>query len=95
MASSKTQQTPGVSTSSLNPANAPSSSSHAARRRKNHRGGKKKRSRRKSFALPIDELAQDSANSEALDEVRESFYSRPGRNLSNTSIESEALLDHR
>lgn len=42
-------------------------------------------------------MVQDSANSEGLEELHksQSFYSRPGRNLSNTSIESEALLDHR
>jgi len=33
--------------------------------------------------------------SEGMDGVGEGFYSRPGRNLSNTSLDSEALLDHR
>ncbi|KAK3328859.1 hypothetical protein B0H66DRAFT_4190 [Apodospora peruviana] len=69
---------------------------HPPRRRKNHRGGKKKKTnRRKSFAAPPDELTQDGMNSEGLDVVDEGFYSRPGRNLSNTSLDSEALLDHR
>jgi magnesium transporter len=75
--------------------NPPSSSGHGPRRRKNHRGGKKKKQRRKSFALPADEIAQDSANEEGLDEATPGFYTRPGRNLSTTSLESEALLDHR
>lgn len=67
--------------------------SHPPRKRKNHRGGKKKKSRRKSFAATAEELAQDGLVSEDLEEAREGFYSRP--NLSNTSIDSEALLDHR
>lgn len=45
--------------------------------------------------MPADEIAQDSVTEEGLDEGAQSFYSRPGRNLSTTSIESEALLDHR
>lgn len=96
MDSSKTQQPRSMpGSSSVTPSNPPPSSNHAARRRKNHRGGKKKKSRRKSFALPLDEITQDGVDSEDLDEMRQSFYSRPGQNLSNTSIESEALLDHR
>ncbi|GKT75937.1 CorA-like Mg2+ transporter [Colletotrichum tofieldiae] len=62
------------------------------RRRKNHRGGaKKKRNRRKSFAV-LPEESHDEAAAPAPD--REGFY-RQRTNLSNTSIESEALLDHR
>lgn len=96
MDSSKAQQPSGVPQSSpVNLAHPPSSSSHAPRRRKNHRAGRKKNARRKSFAVPLDEIAHDSANSEGLDEMRQSFYSRPSRNLSNTSIDSETLLDHR
>ncbi|KAK4151475.1 hypothetical protein C8A00DRAFT_17109 [Chaetomidium leptoderma] len=96
MDSFREQQHPGISGStSANTPNPPSLSGHAARRRKNHRGGKKKKSRRKSFAMSPDEIAQDSVNSEGLDEVPQGFYTRPGRNLSSTSIESEALLDHR
>ncbi|KAK4129554.1 cora-like Mg2+ transporter protein [Parathielavia appendiculata] len=71
----------------------PSTSGNAPRRRKNHRGGRKKKARRKSFALPADDIAHDGANS-GLDEPQ-AFYARPGRNLSTTSIDSEALLDHR
>ena len=60
------------------------------RKRKGHRGGKKKRSRRKSFAA----LAEDS-HDEMQDASGEGFYKMPTGNLSGTSIDSEALLDHR
>ena len=63
------------------------------RKRKNHRAGKKKKGRRKSFALSIND-AGDGNTSEGLSEVRDNFYLH-SQNLSNTSIESEALLDHR
>lgn len=66
-----------------------------ARRRKNHRAGKKKKSRRKSFAAPSEEVVQGSLTTGALDETRQDFYARPNRNNSNTSIDSEVLLDHR
>jgi len=74
--------------------NAPSTSNHGPRRRKNHRGGKKKKQRRKSFAVPSDDIA-DSVGSEGVAAAREGFYARPGLNNSNTSIDSDALLDHR
>ena len=97
MDSSRRQQPLGIPRStSTNPPNPPSTSSGpSSRRRKNHRGGKKKKTRRKSFAIPADEGAQDSVNSEGPDDTEQGFYSRPGRNLSTTSLESEALLDHR
>ncbi|GJN77767.1 CorA metal ion transporter [Purpureocillium lilacinum] len=60
------------------------------RKRKGHRGGKKKRSRRKSFAA----LAEDS-HDEMQEASGEGFYKMPTGNLSGTSIDSEALLDHR
>ncbi|KAH8128454.1 magnesium transporter [Trichoderma asperellum] len=60
------------------------------KKRKGHRGGKKKRSRRKSFAIlhedSHDELGESSGNG---------FYKVAQANLSGTSIDSEALLDHR
>ncbi|KAL2262196.1 hypothetical protein VTK26DRAFT_2186 [Humicola hyalothermophila] len=42
-------------------------------------------------------MTRDVSNSEGLDEMHknQSFYSMAGRDLSNTSIETEALLDHR
>ncbi|KAF6841486.1 CorA-like Mg2+ transporter [Colletotrichum plurivorum] len=71
--------------------NDPNGHQSQPRRRKNHRGGaKKKRNRRKSFAV-LPEESHDEAPAPAPD--REEFYLRS--NLSNTSIESEELLDHR
>jgi magnesium transporter len=96
MDSPKRQPPPEISGSaSAHTTHPPSSTGHGPRRRKNHRGGKKKKQRRKSFALPADDIAQDSVNEEGLGEAPPGFYTRPGRNLSATSIESEALLDHR
>lgn len=86
-------------------ASAPGPSSAAAtgqenqppsRRRKN-RGGKKKRSRRKSFHVTQDEIGQDEErpllDDPALAAARETYYHN--RNLSNTSVDSQTLLDHR
>lgn len=57
------------------------------KKRKGHRGGKKKRSRRKSFAILHDhEMGESSGNG---------FYQVAQASLSGTSIDSEALLDHR
>lgn len=80
--------------------NAPSQagqSSRAPRKRKNHRGGKKKRSRRKSFAISQDDVPhdEDTIQDPALDAARQEFYRMHGRSFSNTSIDSEVLLDHR
>ncbi|KAB8303520.1 hypothetical protein EYC80_004931 [Monilinia laxa] len=69
------------------------------KKRNNHRGGKKKRPRRQSFAASTEDgngmvetsTAQRVAQSQSAS--RSNFYR--GRNLSTTSIESEALLDHR
>ncbi|TVY31840.1 putative metal ion transporter [Lachnellula subtilissima] len=58
---------------------------------RNHRGGKKKRTRRQSFAAS----AEDSNGTGSRSAARDSFYRVQGRNMSGTSIESEALLDHR
>ena len=77
------------------PAQPPGSRQHPPRRRKNHRGGKKKKSRRKSFAVGADDMTQDEGSGTALNAARESFYDMPSGNLSGTSIDSEALLDHR
>ncbi|CZS94823.1 probable MNR2-Manganese resistance protein [Rhynchosporium graminicola] len=76
----------------------PDSSTPIPKKKRNHRGGKKKR-RRQSFAastedgsgMPETSHSRMNTNSAA----RDSFYRLQGRNLSNTSIESEALLDHR
>ncbi|KAI1178690.1 hypothetical protein F4777DRAFT_536373 [Nemania sp. FL0916] len=61
--------------------------------KKKHRAGRKhKRSRRKSFAIPPEEFAAESNATDGI--KRGAFYARGG-NLSNASIDSEALLDHR
>lgn len=60
------------------------------RKRKGHRGGKKKRSRRKSFAVLDDDGATEND-----EESGGGLYQHQARNLSETSLDSEALLDHR
>lgn len=78
----------------------------ASRRKRNHRGGKKKRNRRQSFAAPSDDTntADPARSNRDLLDVPSSSTARPpfyrlgqsgGRNLSSTSLDSEALLDHR
>ena len=76
----------------------------ATRRRKNHRAGRKKKNRRQSFAAGGDEAGRaDSAraNRDLLDAsdaatTRPPFY-RLGQSggISDTSLDSQALLDHR
>ena len=77
----------------------------AAKRRKNHRGGKKKRNRRQTF-LPStgdgDMGAMSSSRnmqeSQSPAPARPPFYrlgQSSGRNLSEVSLDSNALLDHR
>ena len=78
----------------------------AASKRRNHRGGKKKKkNRRQSFLPPAVEGEVDPARSnQNLHEPTTSATPRPpfyrlgqsgGRNLSETSLDSNALLDHR
>lgn len=75
-------------------------SSQKTRKRKGQRAGKKKkRERRMSFAAPLDEMTDDANHPEGLDSPHPpNFYSVRDsnlNNLSNTSIDSEVLLDHR
>jgi hypothetical protein len=77
------------------------SSFQAPRKKRNHRGGKKKRSTKQSFASP-DEEEDVSAVLETSEDrktkqstARSPLHRLQGRNSSNTSLESEALLDHR
>lgn len=71
------------------PAQSDVSGQQRPKKRRNHRGGRKKRQRRKSFAiLDEDEESRNSQNGDGL-------YAIPSANLSGTSIDSEALLDHR
>ncbi|OTA86792.1 hypothetical protein M434DRAFT_399766 [Hypoxylon sp. CO27-5] len=63
--------------------------------KKKHRAGRKhKKSRRKSFAAPSEDIQGEGLPPSSHSGNRAGFYMR-GRNLSNTSIDSEALLDHR
>ncbi|KAI1310448.1 hypothetical protein F5Y03DRAFT_39831 [Xylaria venustula] len=70
----------------------PAGSSSQAPKKKHRAGRKHKRPRRKSFLVPSDEFAANPALASATDHA--GFYAQ-GRNLSHTSIDSEALLDHR
>ena len=73
-------------------------------KKKKHRGGKKRRNRRQSFAATADMATPDMGDSDrpTLEDIAghgnsrgsTSFY-HLSSNLSNTSLESEALLDHR
>jgi magnesium transporter len=77
------------------------------KRRRKHRGGRKgKRNRRQSFAAPsegseqpaISEMMSDQQASNGLTSgPRQSVYrlGQAGGDLSSTSLDSEALLDHR
>ena len=71
------------------------------RKKRNHRGGKKKRARRQSFAASTEdgsgmaETPQSHRQAQSQSAARASFYRLQGRNASNTSLESAALLDHR
>lgn len=67
----------------------------SSRKKKTHRGKKgKKKHRRMSFATTTDEMAQDEAVSSAVAPHPQTLYSQR-RNDSGTSLDSEALLDHR
>jgi len=75
------------------------------KKKRNHRGGKKKKNRRQSFAAPADTPSiGDGRPTLELREAPTPLASRPtfyrlgqsgGRNMSETSLDSEALLDHR
>ncbi|OBT88798.1 hypothetical protein VE02_03141 [Pseudogymnoascus sp. 03VT05] len=72
----------------------------APRKKRNHRGGKKKRSTKQSFASPDEEDVSEVLETSEDRKTKQSTARSPlhrlqGRNSSNTSLESEALLDHR
>ncbi|KAH7115326.1 hypothetical protein B0J11DRAFT_540325 [Dendryphion nanum] len=79
--------------------NAPPTIPGAAKKRK-HRGGKKRRNRRQSFAATAESIGSADVDNEPRPNLNpnpsntSSFY-RLNNNRSNTSLESEALLDHR
>lgn len=97
----------GASTATLRPDEPQGPSATAAKKRNNHRGGKKKKTttkkkRRQSFAASNDDGSgmpetphTHRGGNNPQSAARSSFYRHQGQNLSNTSIESEALLDHR
>ncbi|KAI0842941.1 cora-domain-containing protein [Hypoxylon sp. FL0890] len=63
--------------------------------KKKHRAGRKhKKSRRKSFAAASEDAQGEDLPPSSHSGDRSGFYMH-GRNLSNTSIDSEVLLDHR
>lgn len=71
------------------------------KKKRNHRGGKKKRTRKQSFALTNEdgpespEASRSRVGEDSQSVARASYYRLQGRNHSNTSLDSEALLDHR
>lgn len=78
--------------------------SSAAPKKKRHRGGKNRKKRRQSFVAPSEnESAIDTEERPSILNVpnarqsanQASFYRLRQGNRSNTSLESEALLDHR
>ncbi|KKY32939.1 putative cora-domain-containing protein [Diaporthe ampelina] len=73
---------------------APGSSNVPTKKKKTHRGtkGKRKKDRRKSFAVHNDDMTQGEP---AATGPRPSSFYAQDRNLSGTSLDSEALLDHR
>ncbi|XDG07033.1 hypothetical protein ABKA04_006648 [Annulohypoxylon sp. FPYF3050] len=74
------------------PSNATGSTTQPSK--KKHRAGKKhKKARRKSFAAPSADMENEGLPSSSHTHRTSLFMNE--RNLSNTSLESEALLDHR
>jgi len=74
-------------------------------KKKKHRGGRRRKDRRKSFAAPPSETADEERENQpsrpTLLDIPEgshnhdSFYRLSNKNGSNTSLDSEVLLDHR
>ncbi|EXJ63232.1 hypothetical protein A1O7_03679 [Cladophialophora yegresii CBS 114405] len=75
------------------------------KKKRKHRAGKKRRNRRQSFAAPSETSAMTSGRDGPTDDplieepqppsIRQSLYRSNNRNLSNESLDSGALLDHR
>jgi magnesium transporter len=95
---------PGLPTSSQS-AVVPESGTSAPGKKRKHRSGKKKRNRRQSFIATtagpaisgLDTMLEATRDDPGSPESpRTPFFSRgPTRRLSESSLESEALLDHR
>lgn len=82
----------------------PASAEEAGKKKRKKRAGKRRRNRRQSFAAPPDDtdvggMAEERSSlvdpTTASSTARESFYRLQRVNKSSTSLESEALLDHR
>lgn len=71
----------------------------ASKKKRNHRGGRKKRPRKQSFAASTEDGSgmpgRSNRGEPSQSAARDALYRLQGRNLSSTSLESEALLDHR
>ncbi|KAL8818539.1 MAG: hypothetical protein Q9223_002842 [Gallowayella weberi] len=78
----------------------------ASKKRRNHRGGRRKKSRRQSFAVPDEgdeTVIPPKSTHDSIDPPTPSSNRPPkyrlgqsgGRTLSSTSMDSQALLDHR
>ncbi|KAH8164774.1 hypothetical protein CIB48_g3481 [Xylaria polymorpha] len=81
------------STSRVSPASLTTPKSGNQTPKKKHRAGRKhKHPRRKSFAIPPDDFPDVSTSNDATN--RGTLFAQ-GRNLSNTSLDSQVLLDHR
>jgi magnesium transporter len=74
------------------------------KKRRNHRAGRKKKNRRRSFAVAEEDGEDGNAIRPSLDPRPRPATTRPsffrmgqsgGRALSESSLDSEALLDHR
>lgn len=101
---------PGSAASSSQPNNAQQQQAQSStgdvplKKKKKHRAGRKRRNRRQSFVAPSEAPTEDTTAGERpslLDAQRASasqqasFYRLQNAARSNTSLESEALLDHR
>ncbi|KAI0890704.1 cora-domain-containing protein [Annulohypoxylon maeteangense] len=87
LASSRAQGGPSTSSNATGSTTQPS--------KKKHRAGRKhKKARRKSFAAPSADLESEGLPPASRTGHRAGLYMNE-RNMSNTSIDSEALLDHR
>lgn len=81
------------------------SSQAARRKRRTHSGGKKRKARRKSFVACAEEDANDNAMRPSQTLLDQNTTAGPGppmyrlgqngANMSETSLDSNALLDHR
>lgn len=77
----------------------------ARRKRRAHSGGKKRKARRKSFVASGEEDANNNAMRPSQAPLDQNIISGPGppmyrlgqngANMSETSLDSDALLDHR